>query len=148
MKKLIFCVHFILFLGIGISHSHPLGIFSVNRYTRIELAGDKIRLAYVMDVAEIPAIQEINRIDANRDGTMSAGECEDYAQEKIPQLQSLIHLTINSKELSLRVVSHGIEFPEGQGGLKTVRMNIKMLGRPLAEYSSAHSPILEDGVIG
>ena len=38
----------------GRAEAHPLGNFTVNRYSRIEIYSDVIRVHYVRDLAEIP----------------------------------------------------------------------------------------------
>ena len=38
--------------------AHPLGNFTINRYSGVELSGDHVYVHYVLDVAEIPTIQE------------------------------------------------------------------------------------------
>ena len=68
--------------------SHPLGIFSVNRYARIELAGRKLSVRYVMDMAEVPSIHEIETIDLDHDGVFSENERRQYADRKIEEAYS------------------------------------------------------------
>jgi nickel/cobalt transporter (NicO) family protein len=41
------------------SPAHPLGNFSISHYTGIQIAQDSIELRYVLDMAEIPAFQEL-----------------------------------------------------------------------------------------
>ena len=107
----------------GILQAHPLGIFSVNRYTRIELAGERVRLFYVMDVAEIPSIQELASIDVNKDGRADDDERRIYVDQKIAQLLRGMRLRIDGKEAILERTRDELSFPEGQGGLKTIRMS-------------------------
>ena len=38
--------------------AHPLGNFTVNRYSEIALSGDRIYVRYALDLAEIPTYQE------------------------------------------------------------------------------------------
>ena len=66
--------------------AHPLGNFTVNRFSRLEPAGDAIRIAYVLDMAEIPAFQEQARIDADRDGQMEAHELDAYATARAEEI--------------------------------------------------------------
>ncbi len=120
MKTLILQI-VLLTAAAGTLLAHPLGIFSVNRYSRIELTGDRVRLVYIMDVAEIPAMQEVDRMDPNNDGMLSESERSVYAKSKIEELQSSIHLTVNGYTLELIPTRFELSFPEGQGGLKTVR---------------------------
>ena len=41
----------------GTASAHPLGNFTVNHYAGIELAGDRVYVRYVLDLAEIPTFQ-------------------------------------------------------------------------------------------
>ena len=42
--------------------AHPLGNFTVNRYSAIEASGDRVYVKYVLDLAEIPTYQEGDRV--------------------------------------------------------------------------------------
>jgi hypothetical protein len=42
--------------------AHPLGNFTVNRFSGIELSGNRVYVKYVLDMAEIPAFQERQKI--------------------------------------------------------------------------------------
>ncbi len=117
MKKLL-----LILLPLASSFGHPLGIFSVNRYTRIELAGEKIRLHYVLDIAEIPSIEEFRSIDKNRDGIADESERREFSLRKGSEIQQKIHLQIGGKDISTRLISSEISFPEGQGGMRTIRV--------------------------
>ena len=37
--------------------AHPLGNFTVNRFSRVEVAGPRVYVQYVLDLAEIPTFQ-------------------------------------------------------------------------------------------
>ncbi len=91
----------VVLLAAGFSSGHPLGIFSVNRYARIEPGRDAIRLFYVMDVAEIPSIQEITRVDVNGDGTADEGEKDRYAAGKVGELARSFQLTLDGRQVDL-----------------------------------------------
>lgn len=65
-----------IFLRPGTASAHPLGNFTINQYSRIELDSDQVSLRIVLDMAEIPAFQEMPRIDADEDGHVSGGESD------------------------------------------------------------------------
>jgi hypothetical protein len=46
--------------------AHPLGNFSVNQYSRLEVDGSQIRIRQILDLAEIPTFQESKAIDADK----------------------------------------------------------------------------------
>ncbi len=121
MRRLQILVPVVL-LAAGFSSGHPLGIFSVNRYARIEPGRDAIRLFYVMDVAEIPSIQEFTRVDVNGDGTADEAEKDRYAAGKAGELARSFQLTLDGRQVDLRPIQHELSFPEGQGGLRTTRL--------------------------
>src|SRR6266568_1157975 len=81
-------------LSTAVAHAHPLGIFSVNRYTRIELAADKVQLFYIVDIAEIPSIQEFKRIDKNGDGLADSSEIHAYLAQFVDSLRGKCSLRI------------------------------------------------------
>ena len=47
----------------AVAAAHPLGNFTINRFSRVEVAGPRIYVHYVLDLAEIPTFQA-GRIDA------------------------------------------------------------------------------------
>ena len=119
MKKYVVLV--MLMMCSGLLHAHPLGIFSVNRYARIELAGDKLRLVYVLDIAEVPAIREFARIDINHDDNADERESKFYAESKIQEIIQGADITVDGKKLPMAAAGYDLSFPEGQGGLRTIR---------------------------
>ena len=42
--------------------AHPLGNFTINRYSRVEIGAQDIGVRYVLDMAEIPTFQEMKAI--------------------------------------------------------------------------------------
>jgi hypothetical protein len=49
----------LLLTGAGTADPHPLGNFTINHYTGIEVRSDSMVLHYVIDMAEIPTFQEM-----------------------------------------------------------------------------------------
>lgn len=46
------------------SSAHPLGNFTINRFASVELSGRDVFVHYVLDLAEIPTVQEGDRVRA------------------------------------------------------------------------------------
>lgn len=114
-----------LYLALGSAQSasaHPLGNFTINRYSRIELYRDTIRVNYVLDMAEIPSFQELEAIDADGDGDVSTAEGKAYAAGKARDIAGNITLTLDGEREDLRSMASDISFPQGQGGLNTTRI--------------------------
>src|SRR5205823_9435399 len=59
MKKLLLiCLVTLCHLAwVGSASAHPLGNFTINRFSRVEAAGHQIYVRYVLDLAEIPTFQ-------------------------------------------------------------------------------------------
>ncbi|HEV2062019.1 MAG TPA: hypothetical protein VGR12_04130, partial [Solirubrobacteraceae bacterium] len=102
--------------------AHPLGNFTVNHFSRLEPAGDGVRIAYVLDMAEIPTFQEQARIDADRDGHPEAHELDAYATARAEEIGRGLRLELDGLPTTPRLVSRALSFPPGQAGLATLRL--------------------------
>jgi len=92
--------------GCGVEASaHPLGNFTVNRFARVRVETGAVRVRYVIDMAEIPAFQESQVMDANHDGEVSGGEAADYLERLAPRLAEGVLLTADGERLPLRLTS-------------------------------------------
>lgn len=117
----------------GRADAHPLGNFTVNRYTRIELYSDVVRLYYVLDMAEIPTIQETG-------GLLNGAAAQDHLADKTTELASNLALTFDGRPVGLTVVGSDIAFPEGQGGLSTTRISLVLeTGTPAGDAALAYA---------
>src|SRR5262245_63158100 len=74
--------------------AHPLGNFTVNQYSRLEVGRDILRVHYIVDMAEIPAFQERQAIDADGDGQIGEAEQAAYLAKQAPALIGGLHLVI------------------------------------------------------
>ena len=100
--------------------AHAMGNFSVNHYSRITLGADAIRVQYLIDLAEIPAYQELQQgaITADpRDPLVTP-----FLVARAMELARGLRLTVNGIPLTLRVRSREVIFPPGAGGLPTMKM--------------------------
>ena len=88
------------------AQAHPLGNFTVNRYSAVEASGDRVYVKYVLDLAEIPAYQEGDRV--RRTG---------FAREIARGLE----LDIDGRPAVLRVLTSRVNSRPGAGGLATLR---------------------------
>jgi nickel/cobalt transporter (NicO) family protein len=123
--------------------AHPLGNFSVNRYSRVEATSSAINLLYIVDMAEIPAFQERARMDLDRDGVVSVEEQTGYLTAIAPSLQNNLRLQLDGREVPLEAQEQTLEFPEGQGGLQTLRLTLK-LSAALPENQQPQSVTYQD----
>ncbi|MBA3532515.1 MAG: hypothetical protein H0T73_11380, partial [Ardenticatenales bacterium] len=107
--------------------AHPLGNFSVNRYSLLEVGVEQIDLLYILDIAEIPAFQERGQMDTNGDEQVSAEEQERYLTRQLAILQNNLHLTVNGTAVPLTLSEQTLAFEEGQGGLQTLRLTLRLV---------------------
>jgi nickel/cobalt transporter (NicO) family protein len=123
MKPVLSLVAALLALLPTIVAAHPLGNFTINRFARIEPSRDGIAVHFVVDMAEIPAFQELTRIGA-ADGRLSADAAERYARQRADELRGQLKLSVDGRELPLAVEAARLTLPEGQGGLRTLRLEV------------------------
>jgi nickel/cobalt exporter len=93
--------------------AHPLGNFTTNRYSAIEISGGHAYVLYVLDLAEIPTYQA--RGDVTHLGR------EEYARRLAGRIAGNLSLTIDGRERPLEELSRIVAFPAGVGGLRTTR---------------------------
>jgi ABC-type nickel/cobalt efflux system permease component RcnA len=115
-----------------VTWAHPLGNFTVNRYSRLEVGPEQIQLLYIVDMAEIPAFQERAHMDTDQDSFISPAEEAQYVAQQVTALQGQLHLLANGAPLELSPQEQTLEFPQGQGGLLTLRLSIRFAA-PLPE---------------
>lgn len=112
-----------------VTQAHPLGNFTINHYSRLELAPGQVRIVYVLDMAEIPAFQAIQQIDRNDDGAVDADEGTAFASAKAEELRHGLRLALDGTPVALLPAgTPEISFPAGQGGLSLLRLTFRLVG--------------------
>jgi len=108
-----------------VAFAHPLGNFTINQYVGLNISPKIILMDYVVDMAEIPAYQEIALFDANGNGQADLSESANYDADKCAALQPSLSLLLNNKPVAFTLASSSVEFPVGVGGLPTLRLTCK-----------------------
>jgi len=116
MKRLVL----LLALGLALlapaaAAAHPLGNFTINRFSRVEVSGHRVYVLYVLDLAEIPTFQA-GRIDAGA-----------YAR----RIAANAHLTVDGRPARLVPLGEALAHPPGAGGLRTTRLEVVLAGPKL-----------------
>src|SRR3954471_2021293 len=83
------------------AEAHPLGNFTVNQYSRLEVGRDMVGVRYIVDMAEIPAFQERQSMDSNGDGQVGDAESAAYLAQQSPALLAGLQLTVNNSPATL-----------------------------------------------
>ena len=99
--------------------AHPLGNFTVNHYAGIELAGARVFVHFVLDLAEIPTLQVGDRVRAAAYPSQIARELD---------------LRVDGARAALRAIAHRVSERPGAGGLPTLRFEA-VFAAPLAGSS-------------
>jgi len=102
------------FVAPAAAQAHPLGNFTINRFARVEVAGHRLYVRYVLDMAEIPTYQ------AQQQG-VDAGV---YAR----RIAAGLRVTLGGRAVRLVPVAHALAFPPGVGGLHTMRLELILRG--------------------
>ena len=134
----------VLFGCAAASVAHPLGNFTVNRFARVRVEPNVVRVRYVIDMAEIPAFQESQVMDANRDGEVSNEEAAAYLERLAPRLIEGVVLTSDGERVPLSLKSKSVSTPEGAGGLKTLRIECDFEGLTRESEGAAHRMRFDD----
>jgi nickel/cobalt transporter (NicO) family protein len=126
MKKLAFLLAVLVALVAPVAASaHPLGNFTVNRFSDVEVSGNRVYVLYVLDMAEIPTFQ------ARQSGVDPAVYARRIARNA--------RLAVDGRAVTLTPIRHVIAFPKGQGGLHTMRLEVVLRGPKLDGSASSLS---------
>lgn len=112
----------ICFTFVPAALAHPLGNFTINQYAGLQVSRNGVLIDYVLDMAEIPAFQEITSFDTNDNGQADSGEAASYHAGKCAALQASLNLLLDNKPVALSLAFSSVEFPAGVGGLSTMRL--------------------------
>ena len=86
----------------ALAAAHPLGNFTINRFSRIEASGPRLYVRYVLDMAEIPTYQA-GRIDQRT-----------YAL----RIAANAHLAVDGRPVTLVPLRSALAHPRGAAGLR------------------------------
>lgn len=106
--------------------AHPLGTFSINQFSRLLVLPDKAALHYIVDMAEIPTLQERGRIDRDQDGEVSDLEQQAYLERRSAELQQGFQFLVNGIRAESSVSAMDLVLIEGQGALPTMRITLAL----------------------
>jgi len=110
----------VLLLWASPAAAHPLGNFTINRFTELRFDEDGARIHYVVDMAEIPTFQELERIGAEPTSAALGA----YARSQGARLGSQLRLAADGDEAALRLRGATARLSDGQGGLDVMRVDL------------------------
>jgi nickel/cobalt transporter (NicO) family protein len=103
--------------------AHPLGNFTVNHLSQVRISQGSVEVHYVLDQAEIPTFQEIQRFDRDGDGAISGTERGPLLAHKLAEIAPGLQLNADGRSVALGAPRDPtLAFPPGQGGLSLTRV--------------------------
>ena len=85
----------------GVVSAHPLGNFTVNHLSQVRISQGSVEVHYILDQAEIPTFQEMQRFDRNGDGAITGPEREPLLQQKLAEIAPDLRLTVDGRVVAL-----------------------------------------------
>lgn len=119
--------------------AHPLGNFTINHYSRLDFTEEEARVTYVLDLAEVPTLQQKGRLDADGDGELSDEESAAYLDGELDALAKGLRLEVGDEVLPLRVLDRSAAYRPGQGGLPILRIEARFLAELPKDWEGAAS---------
>lgn len=110
-------------IGATAAFAHPMGNFSINHYSGIEVSAQEISVRYIVDWAEIPTFQQMQLLDSDHNGEIGQAEKERYLPDTVQTLAAGLTLTANHHRLALVPISHELSVTPGMGGLPTLKLS-------------------------
>ena len=119
------------------AYAHPMGNFSVNHYSKITLGSNQITIRYFLDLAEIPAYQEL------QGGSITATRGDPavlrFIAARGAELGHGLSLTLDGTPVPLHLRSSDVIFPPGAGGLPTMKLGFVYEGSYPAAVNRDHA---------
>jgi ABC-type nickel/cobalt efflux system permease component RcnA len=94
--------------------AHPLGNFSVNQAVALGLYPDRVEAAAIVDLAELPTLQERAAVAAEGGARYNAQVCDELAHD--------VAVRVDGHRLMWTVRPTGLQYRPGSAGLRTTRI--------------------------
>jgi nickel/cobalt transporter (NicO) family protein len=108
--------------------AHPLGNFTVNRFSALEVTQTRVHVRYVVDMAEIPTYQVLSRLDQSGKESPSPGVLQTYADSVARRIADGVTLIADGDPVQLGLRGADASLRAGQGGLKILRIEVAVEG--------------------
>ncbi len=105
----------------AVAQAHPLGNFTVNRYSLVVVGKGSVKVTFVLDEAEIPTFQALG-------GRPTPQAARAWAEAHVATFADKLHLTVDGRAVPLVPdTSHVIAtLRKGQGGLDCMRVTVPL----------------------
>jgi len=92
--------------------AHPMGNFSINHFSALDVHPTLIQISYILDLAEIPTFQEIQDYGLNPQPAHPSAIA--YRERKVQELQQGLWVQLGGQRLPLTVRTSTIDFRQGR----------------------------------
>ena len=113
---------------VGTAAAHPLGNFTINHFSRLEIGSQHFAVRYVVDMAEIPAFQELQSIGSNGAELPPPAALAAYGERMAARYADALLLDVDGERVVLRPTASRVTTPAGSGGLHTLRLEADLSG--------------------
>jgi hypothetical protein len=105
------------------------------------VTADGLRLRYVIDMAEIPTLQEILDADTDRDGQLSEDERQQYLERIVEAYASGLTARLNGTPLSWEVGYRALTAPAGLPSAEAAPATLRVLMDLAAPFAASLSRV-------
>src|SRR5215471_16484063 len=102
--------------------AHPLGNFTINHFSRVEVGREHVKLRFVVDMAEISTIQQLGSAGVANTSNPTGAELDSFLARAHEEYRRGLTLTIDGLPLELTGERMKISMLPGAGGLNTLRI--------------------------
>jgi len=110
--------------------AHPMGNFSVNHYARVEPAARGVEVLYVLDLAEIPTFELLQKW--NLTATSPRGDIERQAAVQAREWAQSLSISANGRTVTPQLRSTTVNMADGAGSMQVMRVSMQ-LHLPIAQ---------------
>jgi hypothetical protein len=112
------------FVGPGSAAAHPMGNFSVGQYAALAVEPGRVRLRYVLDLAEMPTYFLRAELALPATEAIPQSAVDRHRETSAPVWLSRITLALDGAPVMWRVTSGSSVLSAGAGGLPVLRMEV------------------------
>jgi nickel/cobalt transporter (NicO) family protein len=106
-------------------HAHPMGNFSVNHYARIAPGAQGVEILYVLDLAEIPAFELLQKWNLADGGGRE--QIEQSARIQAREWIGNLAISVNGRSVTPHLQSTEAVMAAGAGGMQVMRVNMRLV---------------------
>lgn len=103
---------------------HPMGNFSVNHYARIEPAAQAVEILYVLDLAEIPTFELLQKWNMTNGGPRE--EIERHAADEARHWVRNLAISNNGRSIEPQLRGAKAALTDGAGGMQVMRVEMRL----------------------